>query len=183
MSAGGASNSQLTASDRVGISGLNDNEWEALKNILAQRTSDSKERLSGKYFIESWIIDTGASNHMTGCIDFLSEVSDMAPVMIKLPDGRYTISHKHGKVKLGSALILHDVFFVHELQCHLISVSQLTKDSGCIFQITDKLCVVQDRSTKTLIGGGEQRNGLYYLSKSQCCSGDANYCFFHGNLA
>lgn len=55
------------------------------------------------------------------------------------------------------------MFYVNGLQCHLISVSQLTRDSGCVFQITDRLCVVQDRITRMLIGAGEQSNGLYFL--------------------
>ncbi|KAL1192817.1 Retrovirus-related Pol polyprotein from transposon TNT 1-94 [Cardamine amara subsp. amara] len=86
----------------------------------------------------------------------------MPPIMIKLPDGRYTTSYKSGKVKLGS-VCLRDVFFVDGLQCHLISVSQLTRDSGCIFQISDKLCVVQDRISRILIGAGKQCNGLYFF--------------------
>lgn len=85
--------------------------------------------------------------------------------MIKLPDGRLTSATKHGRVHLGSSLSLQDVVFVDGLQCHLISVSQLTRDRGCIFQITDKLCVIQDRITKMLIGASEQQSGLYFLEE------------------
>ncbi|KAL1197960.1 hypothetical protein V5N11_013648 [Cardamine amara subsp. amara] len=98
---------------------------------------------------------------MTGSVEFLTEVCDMAPVFIKLPDGQFTISTRRGKVGLGSSLKLLNVFFVDGLQCHLISVSQLTRDRGCLFQLSDKLCVVQDHITPTLIGAGEQLNGLY----------------------
>lgn len=94
---------------------------------------------------------------MTESINFLKDVCNIAPVMIKLPDGRQTMSIKSGKVQLC------DVFFVDGLQCHLFSVSQLTLDSGCIFQITDRLCVVQDRISRMLIGAGEQQFGLYFF--------------------
>lgn len=140
-------NSAITEADRSGIIGLNDQEWQSLKKMLNERKPDTHERLSGKHFIESWVIDTGASNHMTGSIEFLVEVSVMSPVFIKLPDGRFTRANKQGKVCLGSSLQLSNVFFVDGLQCHLISVSQLTRDRSCIFQISDKLCFVQDRIT------------------------------------
>ncbi|CAL9247606.1 unnamed protein product, partial [Arabidopsis halleri] len=116
-----------------------------------KKTQLQREPL-GRYFIESWIIDTGASNHMTGILDFLIDVRDMAPVLIKLPDGCFTTATKQGRISLGFALCLQDVFFVDGLQCHLISVSQLTRERGCVFQITDRLCIIQDRITKILIG-------------------------------
>lgn len=80
--------------------------------ILAERKPPSTTRLTGKYFLESWIIDTGASNHMTGLIEFLVDFCDMAAVLIKLPDGWLTTSTKHGRVHLGSSLSLQDVFLL-----------------------------------------------------------------------
>ncbi|KAG7598819.1 F-box associated interaction domain [Arabidopsis suecica] len=158
-----SANTMITEADRTGFVGLSDQQWKTLKNMLNERDPGGSSRLSGKYFLESWIIDTGASNHMTGSVDFLTEISVMAPVYIKLPDGRFTVANQQGKVSLGSHLQLTNVFFVDGLQCHLISVSQLTRDRGCLFQISDKLCVVQDRITQMLIGAGEQLNGLYFF--------------------
>lgn len=62
-------------------------------------------------------------------------------------------------------LLLHLTmcFFVDGLYCHLISVSHLTREKRCIFQISDRLCVIQDRITQTLIEAGEQPNGLYFF--------------------
>ncbi|KAF8093624.1 hypothetical protein N665_0382s0013 [Sinapis alba] len=85
---------------------------------------------------------------------------DMAPMLIKVHGGRFTISTKHGSVSIGSSLTLQKVFFVDGLHCHLISVSHLTCDKNCILQISDRLCVVHDRITRMLIGAGEQLNGL-----------------------
>ncbi|KAG7557929.1 Integrase catalytic core [Arabidopsis suecica] len=153
----------ITDSDRVGLSGLNDHQWKSLVQMLEERQPTSTDRLNGTWFLESWIIDTGASNHMTCSLDFLNEVCDMPPVLIKLPDGRFTTSTRQGTVQLGSSLRLSAVYLVDELKCHLISVSQLTRDSGCVFQITDRLCVVQERISRTVIGAGEQRNGLYFF--------------------
>ncbi|XP_010462626.1 PREDICTED: uncharacterized protein LOC104743215 [Camelina sativa] len=118
----------ITEADRVGFSGLRDQEWKKLKDMLNTRKASTNDHLSGKFFIESWNIDTGASNHMTGSLDFLLDVCDMAPMFIKLSDGRFTISTKQGTVSLRSHLRLLNV----------------------------------DRITQTVIGAGEQDNGLYF---------------------
>lgn len=120
---GASSSPSLTSADRMGISGLSDSQWKTLVHMLEERKTTPMEHRSGKQFLESWIFDSGATNHMTGCYEYLSEVGDMAPVLIKLPDGRFTTSTKHGYVRLGSSLSLHEVFFVYGLHCHLISVS------------------------------------------------------------
>lgn len=118
---------------------------------------------TGMFSTDSWIIDTGASNHMTGSVDFLFDIRDMAPMSIKLPDGRFTIANQIGSVKMGSRLNLQNVFFVADLHCHLISVSQLTHEVYCVFQLTEKICLIQGRITRTLIGAGEQMHGLYFF--------------------
>lgn len=100
---------------------------------------------------------------MTRTLEFLMDIRDMAPVLIKLTDGRFTTANKQGRVSLGSSLCLQDVFFVDGLKCHLVLVSQLTRERGGVFQLTDKLCIVQENITKILIGAGEQQNGLYFF--------------------
>ena len=94
---------------------------------------------------------------MTGSLDFLLDISGLAPVTIKLPNGRVTVSTKMGSVRLGSSLTLQCVYYVYGLHCHLISVSHLTRDRGCLFQLTDKVCIIQDCITLMLIGVGEQQ--------------------------
>ena len=158
-----ASSPALTSADRVGITGLNDDQWKTLVQMLNDRKALPAEDRSGKHFAESWIIDSGATNHTTGTFDFLVDFGDMAPVFIKLPDGRFTTSTKQGRVRLGPSLSLEQVFFVDGLQCHLIYVSQLTRNRGCVDQVTDKLCILQDRISRILIGVGEQENGLYFF--------------------
>lgn len=159
-----SANVALTASDQVGFSGLSEDQWKTLVQMLGERKQgDNDQKLTGISNFSSWIIDTGASNHMTGSVDFLTEVSLMNPMFIKLPDGRITVATQQGSVRLDSSLTLTNVFFVDGLSCHLISVSQLTRSIGCVFQISDKICVIQDRITRMLIGAAEQIRGLYFF--------------------
>lgn len=85
----------------------------------------------------------------------------MTPINIKLPDGRFTVSNEKGVASMGTHIELKYVFLVDGLDCHWISVSLLTLDSYCNFQIYDKLCTIHDRITKTLIDAGKQLNRLY----------------------
>ena len=38
------------------------------------------------------------------------------------------------------------------------------KQTGCIAIFTDTLCVLHDRFSRTLIGAGEEREGVYYFT-------------------
>ncbi|KAJ0009953.1 hypothetical protein Pint_34664 [Pistacia integerrima] len=103
--------------------------------------SDRKELLS-------WIIDSGVSHHMIGTFSCLSEVRDIVPCSVGLPNGEETMALKEGTVFLREALILRHVLFVPNLKCNLISVSKLLDDSDLVMQITNKICAIQDRTSR-----------------------------------
>ena len=152
----------ITSADRVGFTGLNDEQWKTLVTMLNERKTPTNT-LSGMSSNFSWILDSGAANHMTGSIASLTDIRDTVSLPVKLPDGRITLATRTGTAILSSILTVQNVLFVDGLQCHLISVSQLARQKTCIFQITDKLGLIQDRITKTLIGVAEQLNGLYFV--------------------
>lgn len=135
----------ITAQDRVGLTGLSDNQWHTLVTMLNKKKQHpTSASLTGMCFLNSWIVDSGATNHMTSDLSFLCDVRDIAPLPVKLPDGRFSYPSKQGSVSISSTLVLRNVLLVDGLHCHLISVSQLTRDSQSVFQITDKLCLIQD---------------------------------------
>ncbi|XP_058003783.1 uncharacterized protein LOC131180171 [Hevea brasiliensis] len=97
------------------------------------------ERLTGTQKIFSWIIDIGASHHMTGTLAFFSELRDIVPCSVGLPNGEKTLAVKEGTVLLGGDLKLQRVLYVPDLNCNL------------------------DLNSRNLIGAGKQREGLYFL--------------------
>ncbi|KAH9781145.1 retrovirus-related pol polyprotein from transposon RE1 [Citrus sinensis] len=153
---------ELTESVASGLNGLSSEQWNTLLNLLNSQ-KDSNSRISGKRNSMKWILDTGASHHMTGNRKILRDSVSVIPYSIRLPDGNMTIANTEGTVVLGSHLRLNNVLFVPSLSCNLISVSQLIRDVNCFIQFYNQLCVIQDRITRTLIGVGEQREGLYYF--------------------
>lgn len=157
------SGSTITSSDRIGLTGLTDDQWKTLVTILNERKTPANT-LTGMSSNFSWILDSGATSHMTGSLGSLIDILDTASLPVKLPDGRITLAIQQGTAVMSSTLTLPNVLFVKGLQCHLISVSQLARQKKCLFQITDKLGLIQDRITKTLIGVAKQSDGLYFPS-------------------
>src|SRR5690606_5052530 len=109
------------------------------------------EKLSGK-ILGDVIIDTGASHHMTGDVRLLVNVKSISPCIIGFANNGTTTSTRMGDMILTDRIALKNVLFVPNMDCTLISVSKLLKHSNCFVLFTDTICVLQDRSSKTLIG-------------------------------
>ncbi|XP_010497085.1 PREDICTED: uncharacterized protein LOC104774115 [Camelina sativa] len=150
----------ITDKDRDGVSGLDNKQWERLIKLLNAGgnggASSSHEKVSGKYSTPSWVLDSGASHHLTGNFDILTNVRHMEPVLVILADGRERISSQEGTVVLGSNLILKSVFYVEEFQSDLISVGQLMDENRCVVQMADQFLVIQDRASRMMIGAGKR---------------------------
>ncbi|XP_013624795.1 PREDICTED: uncharacterized protein LOC106330956 [Brassica oleracea var. oleracea] len=129
---------------------FNSDQIASLISLLQnQQTNLSSERLSGKTTLTDVIIDTCASHHMTGDITLLHDVLDIPSSSVTFPNGRDSHATKPGTLRLSKDYSLHDVLFVPDFNCTLISVSKLLKQTGCIAIFTDTLCVLQDRSSCT----------------------------------
>jgi hypothetical protein len=156
-----ASDKNGVSLENSGLTGLSSEQWQTLVDLLNNHKGSIAERMTGKNVV--WIIDTGASNHMTGDLRLLRDLKVVQSCPVGLPNGEQAVATNEGIVTLEGGLKLVNVLYVPGLNCNLISVSQLTDDTNCIVQVTNSLCVVQDRTLKTLIGVGERRDGLYYF--------------------
>jgi len=63
----------------------------------------SREKLTGNRN-QAWLIDSGASMHMTGNLNNLSDVQTISPVIMDFPNGAKTIADKHGTAVLEKDL-------------------------------------------------------------------------------
>jgi len=122
----------------------------------------------------AWIIDTGATDHMTPmCTNLLHMQECKDHVNINLPDGSVArITHK-GQVRLANDLVLKNTLCVPSFRFNLLSVSKLVEDNNCIAMFYPKFCLIQDFATRKLRGIGKQRGGLYYLVNGDLKSTDA----------
>jgi len=73
------------------------------------------------------------------------------------------VATKEGSIIFGSDFVLENVLYVPGLSCNLISMSQLIYHSNCTIQLTHNMCVIQNRTSRKLIGDGERQSGFYYF--------------------
>ncbi|KAL0427328.1 UNVERIFIED_CONTAM: hypothetical protein Slati_2907600, partial [Sesamum latifolium] len=115
----------LTNHDRATLAPvLTDDQWADLLNMFKQSTVKSTEKLSGKCpSLSSWILDTGASHHMTGNKSLLVDLKDISSSVIGMPNGDHTQASQEGPVLLNG----------------------------------------HDRTSRMVIGTGEQHRGVFWL--------------------
>lgn len=114
-------------------------------------------------FNRPWIIDTGATEHITCDQSKLQErfLADQQPV--KIPNGTSVPVKGLGSVDLPNGLKINNVLYVPDFHCNILSVSRLKKENNCSITFVASSCVMQDLPSKNLIGKGKCQNGLYLL--------------------
>ena len=91
-----------------------------------------------------WIIDSGASDHITPDLGVLTSVQKLSiPGFITMPNGKHSRIEHIGSVQLSPTLLLTNVLHVPDFQFNLLSVHKLcTQVAGkIIFTPTD--CILQ----------------------------------------
>ncbi|KAK9043063.1 hypothetical protein V6N11_071414 [Hibiscus sabdariffa] len=144
--------------------------------------------LLSKQITSPWIIDSGASDHMTGNMElFLTYSASSSSKSIKTTNGSiFKIRvcgsifkiHGCGSILVNDTLLLNEVFSVPNLSCNLISISKLSKDLKCSTNFNAFGCILQAMDSKKVIGNASLHNGLYILHGSQSSSTPKPSCSF-----
>jgi len=125
--------------------------------------------VSGDIHSDSWIIDSGATQHMCNNVEAFREKSKLAEIIkIQVGDGRIINSEYIGSVSLKlnlpgnkvSNCKLRNVLFVPELAHNLISVSQASM-SGNAVKFSDDKCEITNE--QKLVAVGSKVGKLYLL--------------------
>ncbi|XP_074298267.1 uncharacterized protein LOC141629108 [Silene latifolia] len=126
-------------------------------------SSQSFNVLLNPYF-NSWILDTGASDHMCSNKALFSDFRTLdKPYSIYLPNGSVVFIDTVGSVPIISDLCLCDVLYVPCFKFNLLSISKLTKQLNSVVSFTPSLCYLQDYSKRHLVLG-RNYNDLYLLT-------------------
>ncbi|GKB60306.1 retrovirus-related pol polyprotein from transposon TNT 1-94 [Tanacetum coccineum] len=142
-----------------GISGNNcsDDDLEFVAGMLCLSASTNS-------ILHYWILDTGATDHMTPHSKAIlnAKILKILP-KITLPNGQSSDITQIGQVKLNNGIMLKDVLCVPSFKFSLLSIPKLTKDNNCVAIFFPNFCVLQDLTTKKVLGLGKKIAGLYHL--------------------
>ncbi|CAN6557534.1 unnamed protein product [Malus baccata var. baccata] len=119
-----------------------------------------------------WILDSGATDHMTYDRTLFQSMKDPHRKCVATANGSTAAVVGAGTISLTPSLPLHNCLLVPSLSHHLLSVPQVTEQLDCVVLMYPSFCLLQDIQTKEIIGRGTKREGLYYVD--DVVSGRAN---------
>jgi hypothetical protein len=116
--------------------------------------------------LEGWYLDTGATNHMTGCGNVFSELDWAVQGTIKFGDG--SVVNICGKgtiifsVRHGEHMVLTGVYWISRLKNLIISIGQMDEGGACLL-IEGRVLRVWDRRHRLLTRVQRTENRMYLL--------------------
>ena len=111
-----------------------------------------------------WVIDSGATDHMTGNSSLFSTFrSQPSPSTVTLADGLHSCVLRSGTIVPTPSIPLTSVLSLPNSSFNLMSVSKLTRVLKCYISFFPDFCLFQDLMTKQIIGIARESRGLYIL--------------------
>ncbi|KAL8096592.1 hypothetical protein AgCh_037526 [Apium graveolens] len=114
----------------------------------------------------SWIIDSGASDHICSSMNLFHTVKQIDEnSFITIPDGtKIQVTHV-GNIKLNNLIELTDVLYAPSFKFNLIYVSKLVRNTTYIISFTSDSCMLQEHSMSQPKLLGKFFHGLYFVDE------------------
>ena len=114
-----------------------------------------------------WIIDSGATDHITNKVSSLHDFEEISsPTHVSIANGNHVSVKGQGKIKILSHNTASSVLYIPSFPFQLLSIGRITKTLKCRVIFYAHRVIFQDLATKKTIGEGFFLQGLYYLSSS-----------------
>ncbi len=121
-----------------------------------------------EHSVDGWIVDSGASSHMTNTKNELFEFEEIKPIKVKIADGTAIKATGKGKVKFvtenNNEVEIRDVLYLEKLDRRLLSVTKLVSH-GLVVEFTKEECNVYHKRKGIL--KAKHINGSYCLQLKQ----------------
>lgn len=112
---------------------------------------------------DGWLLDSGATNHVTNNLNNLSLASDyIGTDSLIIGNGQGLRIAQVGNTTLHS-LSLPNTLYVPSIHTNLISVAKLCRDNDVIIEFHPSFCLVKDRRTGTILLRGMNNGDVYSL--------------------
>ena len=133
-----------------------------------------------------WILDSRASNHISGNKDIFSSLTITSPLsIITLANGSQTMAKGIGSACPPPSIPLPFVFYVPDSPFNLISITKLTRYLNCLITFSNNFVALQDQRTGRTIDIGREFQGLFLLnslSSSTACTSMDTPLLIHSRL-
>ena len=91
----------------------------------------------------SWILDSGATDHMTFNISALHDLHFLVnPLLVSLPNGYKIQVIKCGKLKLSDSPVLSHVLLVPHFKYNLLPIKKLARQLQCEVVFSEDRCTL-----------------------------------------
>ncbi|WVY96720.1 hypothetical protein V8G54_028871, partial [Vigna mungo] len=97
---------------------------------------------TSKYPKNNWILDSGATDHISISLRNFSSYKRIKPIPIALPNGNILHSEYSGTVILNNKIHLLNVLCVPQSSFNLISISQLISFNNCELNFSFHGCLI-----------------------------------------
>ncbi|XP_019416421.1 PREDICTED: uncharacterized protein LOC109327712 [Lupinus angustifolius] len=138
-----------------------------VSNILSTASMHHEEENSGtsklNYQNTSWILDSGATDHICSTLSLFSAYYRIKPILVKLPNGSQVVAKISRTIPILQNLILHNVLYLPYFSYNLLSIPRLAMDISCIICFNESSREIQDNNTLKMIGTTRIIKGLYVL--------------------
>lgn len=127
-----------------------------VNNILSypSASNDGKGK-PAKPFSKLWVLDSGATDHVTCSTSYYTSYYLLVNIFVHLPNQQIIPATHKGTIYLnsnGSSLVLKDVLYVPKFSFNLVSWNKLSLHNSCIMVNDHAICVIQDLASKWKIG-------------------------------
>ena len=139
--------------------------------IVAAGTDCKVLNVSTSVMNNTWIIDSGATEHMICDSRQVSSVKNSTHTEVNVANGDATPVLGEGTISIADTIKLDTVLVVPSLNYNLLSVAQITFTLHCLVVFWPYFCVFKDIRTRKMIGYGIRRGKLYYLELNSNNSG------------
>lgn len=136
------------------------NQISQIAGVSSNQQNSALGNISPNY----WILDTGATDHVTCNSKNFITYHEIKPIHVTLPNGNTVKATHSGTVHFTNEFKLFNVLYIPDFTLNIISVQQLITSLNCKLTFVDSKCDIQDPTSK-MIGHAKLLNGLYHLQQ------------------
>jgi len=114
-------------------------------------------------YFSSWIIDSGATDHICSSLSHFTSYHQINPISVKLPNRNQVIANYFESVFINQDHVLDNVLHIPNFTINLLSVAKLIDNLSCAIVCYSNGCHIKDKTSLKMIGSAEMQGRLYIL--------------------